>query len=205
MDKDLRKTARIDTIGKAMDMTPMERWVEPEWLYELRYEKTSEVGFDPLFNKALHLVTTFKHYATERENINFIFCDDEDREGVWRHLYMLLPVILMHTLHVVRALYQTFAPDFEPHDGFTDLWLSVGFLLWAEQIGGGENKNAAVAMFQEILDEVPIDCPHCGVRLQPDSPNLRMFWESGAVNCPSCEGVIQLIDMEERGHQDGDD
>jgi hypothetical protein len=200
MDKDVRKAARIETIGKAMDKTPMERWIDPAWLYELRYEKASDVGFDPLFNKALHLVTTVKHYATERENINFIFCNDDDREAIWRHLYMLLPVVLMHGLCVVRTLYETFAPGFDPHNGATDIWLAVGFVLWAEEVGGKENKNAATGMFNELVDEAAIDCPHCQVRLDIDQSNLLSFWESGGVECRACRNAIQLVGMEERSH-----
>jgi hypothetical protein len=68
-----------------MDKTADGRWVEPEALYDFRYEKSAPEGFDRLFNQALHPVTTFKHNATDPENINFIFANDEIRDDLWGH------------------------------------------------------------------------------------------------------------------------
>jgi hypothetical protein len=42
LEKDIKKATRVDLIGKAMDKTPIGRWVDLEWLYELRYEKASD-------------------------------------------------------------------------------------------------------------------------------------------------------------------
>ena len=56
-------------------------------------------------------------------------------------------------------------------------------------------------MFKEVLEEVPLDCPHCDVRLEIDTPNMRSLWEAGAVTCRACHRALQLIDVVERGHQ----
>ena len=88
-----------------MDKSSMGRWIEPEWLYELRYEKESNFGLDPIFNHALHLVTTFKHYETSPENINFIFCDEDDRFDLWHQLYLRLPLgTYARAVHRARAV-----------------------------------------------------------------------------------------------------
>jgi hypothetical protein len=202
LEKDIKKATRVDIIGRAMDATPMGRWIDPEWFYELRYEKASDIGLDPIFNHALHLVTTFKHYATTRENINFIFCDDDDREGLWHHLYLLLPLVLIHALYVVRSLFKTFAPDFEPRDAITDLWLTAGLLLWAESVGSDESRDVAKTAFDEIMAEVPLDCPQCAARLEFETNNLRSFWDAGEIRCGKCQQVIPLL---EPSHVHGDD
>ena len=123
-----------------MDKMPIGRWINPEWLHELRYEKASDFGLDPIFNHTLHLVTPFKHDATSPENINFIFCEDDDCEDLWSRLCMLPPV-LIHALSVVRAMLKTFAPDFELRDAMTDFWLTGGLLLWAEQVGQDDSRG----------------------------------------------------------------
>jgi hypothetical protein len=191
--KDLKKAMRMDIIGKAMDRTPMGRWIEPEWLYEVRYEKASDVGLDGVFNQALHLVTTFKAYATSPENINFIFCDDDDREGLWRHLYLLLPQVLFHALYVVRSLFETFAPDFKPCDGITDLWLTAGLLLWAETANSEGRRDIVDTLSKEIMADVSLDCPQCGERLAFGTDNIRSLWGCGEVCCHNCKHIVSLL------------
>lgn len=204
LDKELKKTTRVELIAKAMEKTELGHWFEPEMLYELRYEKASDIGFDPIFNRALHLITTFKHYATEPENVNFIFCDDDDRNGLWHHLYSYLPVVLMHALQVVRALFHELAPEFEPHDSITDIWLSVGFLLWSEELGDEDDRDAAASVFNELLEEAPIGCPNCNEKLMVDTANMRSFWEAGTMTCRHCQHTIELIEMAKRQRDDGD-
>jgi hypothetical protein len=200
IEKDLKKAARIDIIGKAMDKTPLGRWIDPEWLYELRYEKATDFGLDPVFNHALHLVTTFKHYATSPENINFIFCNQDDRVDLWSRLYLLLPPVLFHALYVVRALFMTFAPDFAPRDTFTDLWLTAGLLLWAQALGPDDRQDAITTVFNDMLADVPLDCPQCGTRLNFGA-NMRSFWDRGEVQCSKCNVILPLL---EPSHVAGD-
>ena len=49
---DQKKPKRVDIIARAMDRLPLGRWIDPELLYELRYEKASQLGLDPIFNQA---------------------------------------------------------------------------------------------------------------------------------------------------------
>jgi hypothetical protein len=72
----------------------------------------------------------------------------------------------------VRSLFKTFAPDFEPRDGITDLWLTAGLLLWAEAGGSEERRDVATTIFNEIMVEVPLNCPQCGAHY-PFAPVVR--------------------------------
>ena len=197
MAKELSKAMRIEIIGRAMDKTPAGRWISADALYEVRYEKSAPTGFDRLFNRGLHLVTTHKHYTTEPENINFIFANDDTRFGLWRYLYLWLPALLRHTLNVVRELFKTLDPEFEPFDHVAELWLTVGFLLCVEQEDADEAKNAAGEFFEKMFDEEPLLCVECGKRLTFDSANMLTFWEEGTVQCRSCNAGLQLLDPAE--------
>jgi hypothetical protein len=205
--KDLqeRKELRVSVIGQAMDKTPLGRWVDPEWLYELRYEKASDLGLDPLFNRALHLVTTMKHYATEPEDMNFLFFDDEAREELWGQLYYFLPPVLMHTIQVVRALFGSLDSEFSPRSPGMDAWLIAGYLLWADNIDQEANTEFATSLFKEVFDEEPLICPNCSASVQPDSSGLLSFWETGAMPCQACGCSIQLLELQaddEEGSED---
>ena len=122
-----RKAMMIDIIGRAMDKTSEDRWVDPESLYDFRYDRSAPHGFDRLFNQALHPVTTFKHNLTDSENINFIFASDETRDSLWDHLYSVLPLMLRHTLNVVRELFRSIDPSFNVVDPVWEIWLAIGF------------------------------------------------------------------------------
>lgn len=198
MEKDVKKAMRVDIIGKAMDRTPAGRWFDPEEMYVLRYEKASDYGLDPIFNKALHLVTTFKHYATEPENINFIFCGDDSRESLWQQLYLLLPTVLIHALHVTQALFKTLAPEFQPHSPVTDYWLMAGYFLWAQRMGGEEDREFASTTFNELLEDLTITCDQCATEFKFDQGNLLSLWESGKIACRTCGREVQAITMDKR-------
>jgi hypothetical protein len=188
---DAKKVQRTEIIAKAMDQTPWERWTEPEWMYELRYEKDSEIGFDPFFNRSLHLVTTVKHYATAQNDINLIFCRGEDLDELWKHLYTLVPVVLMHALQVVRYLFESIAPKQGTHDATTDLWIMTGFMLWAESLGDATDQGFAKNAMKEILAE--ISCPACNAAIQFESSDLQLMWNNGSMICRSCQIPIRLV------------
>lgn len=46
---------------------------DPEFLYELRYEKTAPWGLSVTWDRAVHLLTTWNHTRTEPQNLNFVF------------------------------------------------------------------------------------------------------------------------------------
>ena len=111
--------------------------------------------------------------------------------------YHWLPALLRHTLHVVRELFKTLDPEFEPFDHLAELWLTVGFLLWTEKVDDVDGKNAAAEFFQKTFDEEPLKCPACMKRLVFDTPNMMAFWERGEVECRACQAPIPLLDPAE--------
>lgn len=194
--KDAKKATLVGTIGCAMDRAPMGRFVEPEVLYEIRYEKNSDIGLDPIFSHAHHLVTTHKHYETPAGNINFIFCQQDDRERLWRQLYLQLPVVLMHAVLVVSAIFNELAPEFASQALEQEMELAgVGFFLWALE-AGGTDKDGAFAALTEIFSDVgKVPCRVCGKELVLEGEALRSFWDSGTVVCVSClESGINTAD-----------
>lgn len=51
-----------------------------EEVYNFRYEYGGDYGLTGLSNKAMHIVTTHPEISTEKENLNFVFSDYEDKE-----------------------------------------------------------------------------------------------------------------------------
>lgn len=192
--KDARKPRRLEVIARAMNQMAIGEWIAPEFLYELRYDKASEIGLDWVFTQAVHLVTTFAHNETSPEDLNFVFCDDEDREHLWHHLYLRLPLILIHALHVVRSLFGTFGSGFRACDVTTDFWLIAGLFLWAQKHSASDrHHNAATAMFRSVFAAGRLNCMRCGVPIEFDRLNTQRFWDDGKVRCAKCKRSTTLL------------
>jgi hypothetical protein len=48
-----------------MNKTHNKEFIPPEFVYELRYNKSVEYGLEKLWQQATHLITTFKNLETE--------------------------------------------------------------------------------------------------------------------------------------------
>ena len=87
----------------AMEATTIGEWIGAEFLYELRYDKQSAIGFERTWQQATHLITTMAGMATEEKNFNFIFSHDKARRSRWRGFYAVLPILLFHAAGGVAA------------------------------------------------------------------------------------------------------
>ncbi|HYV35240.1 MAG TPA: hypothetical protein VE988_06025 [Gemmataceae bacterium] len=99
---------------------------------------------------------------------------------------MLLPTVLIHSLYVVRALFKTLEPNFQPHDPLQDFWLMAGYLLWAEAMGDEEDHGFATQTFNEMFEESRLACGHCVAPFEFDAQNINSLWEIGKVTCRAC-------------------
>lgn len=65
-------------IKEAVDRTPHKEVFDANFIYDLRFNKQAGFGFEPLWNKAIHLVTTKTPLETEQCNFNFIFSGPDE-------------------------------------------------------------------------------------------------------------------------------
>ena len=72
-----------------------------EFLYELIYDRKSDRGFSQIFDKSVHLVTNNPNYKTKKQNLNFIFVDDEIWNEYWEYYYLKFPYLLYFIEEVV--------------------------------------------------------------------------------------------------------
>lgn len=180
---------RQSIIARAMQATEVGQCIDPGWMCEVRYDKSSHFGFDPLFNQAVHLVTTHRNYTTETEDINYIFSDDDVRSDLWMTLYQWLPSVLMHALQVVRTLFNNLSID-KPVLRSEDLyWLQSGFLYWKCRIGGDRRIAPTPVMLPK-----DIACTRCRARFVLDQKMHRWFWKFGDLLCLNCGHSHHLLD-----------
>ncbi len=68
LDKMLREDKVRGIVREAVDRTVKKDTVDPEVIYDIRFNKIVGYSFDTMWNKALHLITTAKTHATEHKN-----------------------------------------------------------------------------------------------------------------------------------------
>lgn len=184
---------KLAIIGAAIDKTRYPGWVSARFIYELRYDKRATYGLEGLWNKATHLITTFHPaYTTEAQNFNFVFSDEEARLQQWRVLYLLLPLLLYHTVEIVEALVATIVDRPRLEADLHYIQQVVGFLLFAEGFETNDQERMLLSPIRDALDRLELRCPTCGRRVSFRAENLGALYRFGEVRCGICDTNIQL-------------
>jgi len=128
--------------------------IPEEFIYELRYDKSKDYGFEPVWQQANHLITSCVHYKTEENNLNFVFSNSSQKEYQWETLYMLLPSLMYNAVQVIYVLYNSICPD-EKLEMETLMRASVGYAISANMTSY-DNKE-----YDEAILSIPLICPKC--------------------------------------------
>lgn len=183
---------QISIISEALEHTPHGNWISAEYLHELRFRKDSPISMESAWQKANHLVTTFRSLETEPCNFNFVFSDDDARYSQWTGLYLVLPILLFHSVQIVEALISGFARR-KHHDlDIVPLRTVAGMLLWMKSPPMSADINLVETVFVEQIENTGLRCPNCDYPYVMDSTNLLSFYEQGAISCSNNCGALSL-------------
>ncbi len=183
---------RKEIIKGAIKKTKHGEWIDSEFIYRLRYDKRAAFGMEQLWQKASHLITSYRFLETEEKNINFVFSNYEDHKSQWDYLYSFLPILLFYTLRIMQALLGTFAIiQNEEEQNLIELRTTIGFLLWSEK----RPRPIKINALQEIsksFEDAQLYCPKCKKQMFFKKEGLRLFFEQGIFKCRSCQYKIDL-------------
>lgn len=151
-----KKNAIINSAIKKMKFSNL----PADFLYEIRYDKSKPYSLESIWNKANHLVTTYKDYATEDMNLNFVFSQQDDKECQWEQFYFVLPSLLIHTLFVCDAIYCTFSDSNSLIDTILLSKIVSGYALASKQYKDKNSNQSETIMLvckkcNEIIDITP--------------------------------------------------
>jgi hypothetical protein len=91
---------RLEIFGNAIDRLPCKDAFAPDLLEAVIFSKSHEKSFEPIWQRASHLITSHgSKLRTEDLNINFIF-HDAGSDGLFEHLYWNLPYVLLYAIQV---------------------------------------------------------------------------------------------------------
>lgn len=192
----LNEDERIEVISNALKETSSGDWLSAEFIYALRFDKKYEDSLEPLFQKANHLVTTFRFLETEGQNFNFVFSDNDSWESQWEHLYNFLPILLFHTVEVVESLLAKFAKRAEGFD-LTTLRTLIGFAFWQKTCDLDFDYEVMLEEVREHLTSSKLSCESCKAPIDFKDECLLELYENYSVSCNECDWGIDLWCMHE--------
>jgi hypothetical protein len=182
---------RLEIIQEAVAKTRFPDWVSAQFLYDLRYSRDADYGFDRLWNQATHLITTFRAFRTEDENFNFVFSTRGAHLDQWRHIYSLVPLLLYHTVEVIEALIATIT-DLDSLEIDWDYTRRVaGFGLWVRDFYSDE-RNGLLQSLLNNWNNLNLKCPKCGRTVNFDEVSLERLYKLGEVKCRACRKRFKL-------------
>ena len=185
----------VDIIQKAINRTLQPDIYNPDFLYDLRYNKSADYGFEQLWNKALHLVTTRHHLETEPRNLNFIFSDDSSRLSQWHHIYTRLPFLLFYTVDICYVLMAFVLGDVHPSHAKNAFKKSMGLLLWHEEIQRLTPEEDDIDYDIKPLQGLALTCPSCTQKIAANERLVRSLYEREFMICPNCRKKVTTSDL----------
>jgi len=145
-----------------------------DFLYDLRYDKNKAYGLESIWNKANHLITSYKDYATEDMNLNFVFSHETDKENQWEEFYFVLPSLLIHSLFVCDAIYCTFSDNNSIIDNTLLCKIVSGYALTSKQ---HKEKNDGVSK------ELKLVCNKCNEIIDVTLPMESLIYSKELYKC----------------------
>jgi hypothetical protein len=180
-----KSTNALPIIEQAVKSTRLSDTFDPTFLYELRYAKHQHFSLEGVWNKATHLVTTDKHFATELHNLNFVFSDEAAQQTQWDELYRKLPFLLLYFVEIAQALMQRIGVS-RGADKEAITRRDLGFSL----TGFFNDPNRPLR--DSPLSHFALSCPLCGDPVLDSVASLVDLYTELRTRCPLCGVPIDL-------------
>ena len=173
-------------IESAVRAIGREETLNPSFLYDLRYAKHKHFSLEATWNKATHLVTTDKHFATEANNLNFIFSDRYATQSQWDDLYRKLPILLFYFVEVAVALIKRLAGPDRLEDESASRTRELGFSL------AGYFQLPTRPFSTSHLAGFTSECPLCKRPILDSTEAIMEMYLHSKVTCQHCGVSINL-------------
>ncbi len=187
-----KEQEQIAIIREAIKAIGQVEWIRAEFVHALRFKKNLPYGFEPLWQKANHLVTTFDFLETEPSNFNFVFSDKEARYSQWVGIYWFLPILLYHAVSVVEALLGKFAKRICHEVDIVPLRSTAGLLLCMQRPPIADKLEEVQHLFKEHFENAGLKCPRCSASYVMNKRNLKQFYLTGSIKCRNGCGSLNL-------------
>jgi uncharacterized protein (DUF983 family) len=183
------RSKQIEIIDTALKKTEYPDIFGAEFVHGLRYDKSAIHGLESSWQKANHLITTYRYMQMERANFNFIFSDNKAHYSQWNHLYSFLPVLLFHTVQIIEALLANISKRKNAEGDTMPLRTIIGLSLWFENHPWLEKESSFI---KDIFFVEETACPKCNHQIKIGKGNLKSIYLYNSIKCYKCKHEYDL-------------
>lgn len=173
----------VPRITKLVGLLPSGVSFDPQFLYEVRFDKSAEWGFYEAWNRALHLVTS-RIDENKPRRVNLVFSGEAARRDDWERIYSFLPFVLFYAVEICEVLVTYISKAPMPDWELAQLRRGIGFVLWgiARRRMTGELPVRSEKMVSGALQ---LPCPSCGNVYETEF-ELERLYIGKSVRCRTC-------------------
>lgn len=176
-----RNKKERDVIENAIQKLTLDRFLSPEIIYNIRYDKSFANGMNGISNKALHIVTTDNNYKTLNQNLNFIFSSSPGYyEKHCEHFYFFAPILLIYSAAIADELLFQYLPE-EGHKTEKILRAFKRFIAYSFLHDKGDET-----LLDTLAQVLRYQCEDCNHNKDIDKADYELFLRTGLFVCDKC-------------------
>lgn len=187
---DLFSKAKVLVQSKNSSLDFSQELLNPELLYDVIYNRKAENSLTSAFDKSIHLVTRNKNYPTEKQNLNFIFADDEIWDEFWNLYYQKIPYILLYLVEVIVAIFEKYVDIDEETSEFNRYIRNLKIILALSEDDNKELESIFDLIFSS--DHLSMNCDECGNQFEFNIALVNEIREDYLYTCQKCGFVERL-------------
>jgi hypothetical protein len=172
---------RLDIFDKAIKRLPTSEAFSPELIHELIFSKTNADGFEPVWQRASHLVTSQGALLkTDDYEINFIF-NDPASDHLYEILYRRLPYVMLFAMQVVL---EAFALVLKANEKTVN-HLMISTMGCYESLFLSGSKQHIASLVNKSFKSF-LKCIHCKEPFRINRKNAPSVYLHEVVLCTKC-------------------
>jgi hypothetical protein len=172
---------RLEIFRRAIAKLPTSEAFSPDLIHDLIFSKTNPAGFEPVWQRASHLITSQGALLkTDDYDINFVF-NDPASDHLYEHLYRKLPYLMIFAMQVVLESFSLILKANER----TVSHLMLTTMGCYESLFIASRKQHVARALNKTLKPF-LKCIHCDAPFQINRRNAPGIYLHESAQCETC-------------------
>jgi hypothetical protein len=184
-DPSIANLDKKSIVSKACDKLKLQGVFVPEYIYQVRHEKSCLHGIVSVMHQALHIVTRDKNYKTPNQDFNFVFSNEPKIDSYWKQYYLTVPYLLFYASSVLDEIVFDYLPELNriKHvKNIKRLTLLLSHGLWQSETV----LTLRPMLYGALKEALRHTCKMCQHELKFEEPDFMLFADSEQMLCTEC-------------------